>query len=451
MPTKLRESKGRIPRVAKTTRKELSVTERATITSLVQEAGWKQERVADLIKVGIGTVGKTVRRAITRAKENQLPLADISNYQSTRRSGQPRKLTPEQGDEICTWIVSCKAHRDMQAWEVIAKLHLDISDSLLFQTMYDHGYSRKKHGWKPILSTPTKKHRKDFATAYLDFDWKGRAVTTDELSMRMGEIRGKLRSWQKEGEKYNKDVVEGKSDGYSCGQMWASIGYDLKSPCHFHLEETEAEKREAQLILDRENLEDRKHHYTMWIASQGLQSLRYMEKGRKAPGVPPKYENYLKRQMMMREDRTSKQGVDWFRHREGALKKLIPWVIEQKERTGRDLVVIEDNAPCHNKKWCTQEFHKAGVKRFGLEVNGEKLMQWPPNSPDLNASEQPWAWGRRHLIHEGKMPDTVDGTVQMWKDTWEALPQEKINAWIERIPKVLQRVIDHDGDNDFHS
>ena len=237
----------------------------------------------------------------------------------------------------------------MQAWEVIVKLELDISESLLFQVMFDRGYSRKKHGWKPILSTPVKNYRKEFASEYVDFDWKRRAVTTDELSMCMGEIQSKLRSWQKEGEKYDKDVVEGKSDGYSCGQMWGAIGHNLRGPCHFHLEETEQEKREAQLILDRENLEERKQHYIMWLASQGLQSLGYMEKGRKAPGVPPKFENYLKKQMMMREDCMSKQGVDWFRHREGALKKLLPWIQAAKERTGRDLVVVKDNAPCHNK------------------------------------------------------------------------------------------------------
>ena len=150
------------------------MTERATITSLVQEAGWKQERVAEF------------RRAVAKSKENRLPLADISNYQSAPRPGQPRKLTIEHGDEICEWVTSCKAHRDMQAWEVIAKLGLDISDSLLFQTMYDRGYSRKKHGWKPLLSTLVKKHRKKFALKYVDFYWKG------EISIHIGEMQSKL-------------------------------------------------------------------------------------------------------------------------------------------------------------------------------------------------------------------------------------------------------------------
>ena len=113
-------------------------------------------------------------------------------------------------------------------------------------------------------------------------------------------------------------------------------------------------------------------------------------------------------------------------------------------------MVVEDNALCHNKNWCLKKFHKTRVKQFGLDVGGEKFMKWPSNSPDLNASEQPWAWGRRHLVREGKMPETVEGTVRMWEATWESIPQKKINAWIERIPKVLQRVIDHNGDNDFH-
>ena len=188
----------------------------------------------------------------------------------------------------------------------------------------------------------------------------------------------------------------------------------------------------------------------MWLTSQSLQSLSYIKKSRKTPSVPLKFKNYLKKKIMIRENCISRQGVDWFCHHERALKKLLSWVQEQKKRTGWDLVVVEDNTPCHNKNWCLQEFHKAGVKRFGLDVGGEEFMQWPPNSPDINASEQPWAWGRRHLVREGKLPDTVEGTVRMWEKTWESVPQEKINAWIKRIPKVLQLIVEHHGDNDFH-
>ena len=165
------------------------------------------------------------------------------------------------------------------------------------------------------------------------------------------------------------------------------MGHNLKGPCHFHLQETEQEKREALSALDGENLEERKHYYTMWLAAQGLWFLDYTEKSQKAPGVPPKFKDYLKKQMKIREDRTNKGGVDWYRHREGALKKLLPRIQEQKEKTGRDLMVVEDNVPCHKKNWCLQEFHRAGVKRFGLDVGGEKFIQWPSNSPYLNASD----------------------------------------------------------------
>ena len=137
MPRKQRASKGLTPRVTKSQRKELLVSERARITSLVEDAGWSKTQVAKHLDLNPGTVGKTARCAVANAKENWKPLSDISNYQDAGRSGQPCKLTDQQCDEICEWITSCKEHCDMQAWEIIAKLQLNISDSLLFQLMYD--------------------------------------------------------------------------------------------------------------------------------------------------------------------------------------------------------------------------------------------------------------------------------------------------------------------------
>ena len=61
------------------------MTRRVTITTLGEEAGWKQERVAELKNVGTGTVGKTVRRVVAYSKENRLPFGDISIYQSAPR------------------------------------------------------------------------------------------------------------------------------------------------------------------------------------------------------------------------------------------------------------------------------------------------------------------------------------------------------------------------------
>ena len=146
MPTKHRASKGRTLRVAKTTRKETTLSERAQAAILV-ETGYSEKEAAKAVgTIKPGAVGKIHRRAAAHAKEHRLPLSDISNFQDAPQPGQPRKLSDKQCDEICEWIIMGKEHRDMQAWEVIAKLRLDISDSLLFQLMYDRDYSRKKHG-----------------------------------------------------------------------------------------------------------------------------------------------------------------------------------------------------------------------------------------------------------------------------------------------------------------
>ena len=39
----------------------------------------------------------------------------------------------------------------------------------------------------------------------------------------------------------------------------------------------------------------------------------------------------------------------------------------------------------------------------------------------------------------------------LWVTAWEALPVELSNGWIDRIPKVIELTIEHNGDNDFHA
>ena len=38
-----------------------------------------------------------------------------------------------------------------------------------------------------------------------------------------------------------------------------------------------------------------------------------------------------------------------------------------------------------------------------------------------------------------------------WNQAWTALPQSLINEWMEGMPELPQKGIDHEGDNDFHS
>ena len=59
-------------------------------------------------------------------------------------------------------------------------------------------------------------------------------------------------------------------------------------------------------------------------------------------------------------------------------------------------------------------------------------MLWPGNSPDLNAIEKAWAWLKRQTTARG-CPKTRRELEAIWVNAWAALPQEKIQQWIEGV------------------
>lgn len=39
--------------------------------------------------------------------------------------------------------------------------------------------------------------------------------------------------------------------------------------------------------------------------------------------------------------------------------------------------------------------------------------------------------------------------IKAWEKAWDELPQEQIQAWIERIPFHIERIIALEGDNEY--
>jgi hypothetical protein len=98
--------------------------------------------------------------------------------------------------------------------------------------------------------------------------------------------------------------------------------------------------------------------------------------------------------------------------------------------------VQEDKAPAHALQ-CQQEvFNLWEIQR----------LLWPRNSPDLNAIEPTWFWMKRETTKRG--PSTNKGQLEKdWIKCWEEMPQEMIQAWIERIPVHIQEIIACNGNN----
>ena len=185
--------------------------------------------------------------------------------------------------------------------------------------MYGRLIARRKNGWKFELSAENKGKRLGFAKKYRDFDWK-RAIFTEEAIVRGGEVRDRLRTWRLEEEAYHKDVVIGKHDGYSMGMIWGCFGYSRKGPLQFYREATREEAKRLQHLIDLENAETRPRLTVMYVAGEALKN--NPDNGTRKEGRPAKLDNFCNQWLKTRIDRSNVE-VDWLRHREGTLEKLI--------------------------------------------------------------------------------------------------------------------------------
>ena len=102
------------------------------------------------------------------------------------------------------------------------------------------------------------------------------------------------------------------------------------------------------------------------------------------------------------------------------------------------MIVQEDNAPAHSSKLQTPVWMSAGILR----------LLWPGNSSDLNMIEPAWIHQKRKTT-EKDPPTSGKDARSRWKEAWKALPQEKIQAWIERIPRHIKEVIRLKGGNEY--
>lgn len=79
-----------------------------------------------------------------------------------------------------------------------------------------------------------------------------------------------------------------------------------------------------------------------------------------------------------------------------------------------------------------------------LEDEGLKVLEWPPQSPDLNPIEQVWGW----MVMQ--MRDMTFKSIKdiraLVRELWEKIPKETILAYIHKIPSKMEYIKTHNGD-----
>ncbi|KAF2825723.1 hypothetical protein CC86DRAFT_294377, partial [Ophiobolus disseminans] len=219
-------------------------------------------------------------------------------------------------------------------------------------------------------------------------------------------------------------------------QFFGAFRYDNKGPCHVYYHETQEEIAAGEVALKFENDVTRAQSNSSQITAQ--RALQVLNEADVNLRRSTRKLQHVKKHDYHRGIRT-RGGVDGYRHREGALKKVVPWVQDMKKR-GLKCVLLEDGAPPH----------KSRITNDYLTVEKVEKMAWAGHSPDVNASEHAWPVLRRHVTKQFTPSRTAEETEAQWVKAWDALSIERINKWVEQVPEVVRRIIRSGGKNNFH-
>jgi hypothetical protein len=207
-------------RVSKTSRTEIPAETRAFIAGAVLFGNASQHSLAATLHRGQSSISEMLKRVKDKADEGGFDLWDPVLYQNDIGRGRPEVLTQGQREEIIRITTQNRTYREKQAWQAIQEGIYDaiaskISVTTIENVMYQAGFSRRRPGWKPSLTPSQQKERYAWALRYnpdkyelgdrLGFDFRT-VVFTDETPARVGEQRGMLRTWARDGEIYADDV-----------------------------------------------------------------------------------------------------------------------------------------------------------------------------------------------------------------------------------------------------
>jgi len=128
-------------------------------------------------------------------------------------------------------------------------------------------------------------------------------------------------------------------------------------------------------------------------------------------------------------------------------QNLLPLINLLHENGIHDIVFQQDNASPHSAP-ATQEWLKAAAQQHGFTV-----MEFPPNSPDLNPIEHLWFKLKAELYR--RYPDTMDlkGSGKLVRKElhnrlnkiWWDIGEDVLNKLIDDMPKGVEAVLKAKG------
>lgn len=404
----------------------------------MKSEGCREDYIAQRLNIELHTVKNALRKARKAGfNHNNNPIIVLDSFVFDRpRPGAPRKQE-DMKDRILEKVRLDRYGREKTCAFIASELSEAgniISSTTVWRALKKAGMRKTKPTRKPGLSDAMKKARLEWCLAHQHWtleDFKN-VIWTDESAVVLLHRRGGYRVWRLPNERYIKSCIRPRWKGACEFMFWGSFSYDKKGPCHCWKPETAPEKRRSEEMISAWNSDREPKMKEEWELDSGLSRMGLRNK----PGRAPQWKFTEKTGKLSRAK--SKGGIDWFRYNTVILvPKLLPFALEcQISRP--NTVVQEDKAPAHTHFYQKTTFDLAEVQR----------LIWPGNSPDLNAIEAAWPYLKRETTKKGA-PKNRSEAQQAWQKAWYEIPQEKIQAWIERIPYHIQRIIALGGGNEY--
>jgi transposase len=402
----------------------------------------------ELWNQGLPTGDIALRSGLTRATFNALlRKARARGFQrgskvletyveDAKRSGRPVIVTEDRGKEVIRTLTQNSTTRqfslDQLSTALLKQYDWSASRMTLWRWLRKQGYSNVKLTTKPGLNAKQQLTRLRFAWERRDWsleEWK-KVIWSDETSVVLGSVRGKRRIWRLPSEAYHPHNIKARWKGRKEFMFWACFTYDHKGPAYAWGPETAAQKKKYDDEVKRWNQEQEPLLKTEWELVNGVRRIRL---NRQIPGKKPAWRFTKKTGKWVR---SSKGGIDAIRYRHEVLLPLYFPFLEGLP--GSDWLAQEDNAAAHTSQRNKELWQERGFV----------CLTWPPNSPDLSPIEPAWYMLKRRTGSKKALFSRAQ-LVTRWHEEWKALPQEKLQRLVERLPGNIQWVLQLKGGNEY--
>jgi hypothetical protein len=295
----------------------------------------------------------------------------LHNTQKSLPTGRrPHKLS----ERSLRWLSREIGLFPQSPWDYFAKA-LSVSESTIRREAAKMGLHKRICRKKPFLSEKSKAARRAWAATNVDQDWR-RVIFTDECSVQIGEDITRHYTIRQAGEEYEaKHIRPIFRSGRTSLMVWGAIAYGKKWP------------------LIRLPLSPQEVAIDGLGKGKGLNSARYI-----------------------------KYVLD------GPLKRCVQ---AHRRARWRDVIVLEDNAPCHSSK-------ATDAARQNLGITS---LKHPSNSPDLNAIENLWDQVKLKLGRMNRRATSLDELWEQIQQAWDEIDIGSVNRVVDSMEERRRDVV----------